>query len=600
MSTPDSSDKPPHTEYTALSRKNNRAAQKPLRDIGVGRFIRPGGTMVVAGHVMPGSAFETLGRKKKGVQRKVEVARDMSREGTVDDEKTNDPVVAPDIRGDTPGAAVMEADLEHTPSDKQDKPVDVIKPQEEKHEGSDRALQTLRPNVVRPAPVARQIKAKAGAWGNSKLMKPAKDTVKPTGASPSTDRADSIARATLAAETTTRSERLARGMALPRDRKFAIERTKRLAPVDSLGPLPRKQLPQPQRVNKKRRASLTAPLFSLSEEGGPKDDDDDDDDDDDILAVKNNRRRRVTFALPSQASPPQTPPPRLQDSPDQKAAFTLPDKTVGEQLPQLDDDDPLILDPNTRPRRRCAKPASHHQVHTTTNQPESSPLSETTKAAADALLQLSQEVPSPVPNPTEAAADALLQLSQDVSPSLSDKAAINQLLQLGAPPSDASIHPSIPMAKFSNATPTPRSTPTDRPQPQLHPKPQSQLQLELPRQKGKAYRPQPKRARPKNLDPTTTTSNDPTQNSPTPSPPNKEIKPAPKAKPAKKPTTSPTVTAFVANPPNTPAAATSTMKTGAAAVARKKGVATKIAAPKKKRNMKGYVLVSVSGSESSG
>ena len=48
-----------------------------MRDIGVEQFKRPGGTLLGAGHVRPGSAFDTLGSKKKEVPKK---RKEMERE----------------------------------------------------------------------------------------------------------------------------------------------------------------------------------------------------------------------------------------------------------------------------------------------------------------------------------------------------------------------------------------------------------------------------------------------------------------------------------------------------------------------------------------
>jgi hypothetical protein len=188
MSAPNNGGKPRRAEYTAPSRKNARAAQKPMRDIGVEQFKRPGGTLLGAGHVRPGSAFDTLARKKG--RDRFEVARDQvgGKTGAGDeadldcktgrDNDTDDPADAPDARGDMPGQVPTPLDLDESLWGKQDDTDEAIEPQESnQQESTNKILQNLRPNVVRTAPASRNLKANAGAWGASKLKEPEKDVV---------------------------------------------------------------------------------------------------------------------------------------------------------------------------------------------------------------------------------------------------------------------------------------------------------------------------------------------------------------------------------------------------------------------------------------
>jgi hypothetical protein len=216
MSAPSNGDRPPRIEFSAPSRKKARAAPKPLRDIGVEQFKKPGGTLVGKGHVIQGSAFDTLGKKKKQIQKrhkdKVEVAQDevdkkrkAARKTAVGDEddldgeagankETNDPTDAPEARNDTPGKGFTATDMDESLWGEQDEP------QEPKQEANNKVLQDLRPNVVRSTPTSRILKAKAGAWGASKLIKPAKETVN-VATYTAAEWADSTARAAVAAKT---------------------------------------------------------------------------------------------------------------------------------------------------------------------------------------------------------------------------------------------------------------------------------------------------------------------------------------------------------------------------------------------------------------
>lgn len=632
MSARSNGDKPPHTEYTAPSRKNARAAQKPLRDIGVERFMRPHGALVGEGHVRQGSAFDMLGKRKKEVPKsrkeKLEVARDRAgkKNGAGDEDdldgktgsnnKTNDPLAAPDGRGDTPAEAFNATDWDETLWENQDEFADSTEQEKTKQESSKRVLQTLRPNVVRPATASRNLKAKAGAWGTSKLQKPTEDVAN-TLAPPIADRA-TIRRRILAVKNRPTAEERFRKDYFERTRKSALETTKRQAPAESPSP-PRRQ--PPQKGQRKRKASPPAPVFSTDEA-------EDKEDDEDLPIGPKDRRRRATPASR----------PQRHSSRNQKGASALPDKGVHSQE-EDDEDGPPIVQTN---RRHRAQSTVLSRSNDTPEQHIASPLSSNSKAAAGRLLQTVQEVFSPLsvnrdlqdneedddeeeddddddddlpavqpkrrrrvqpaPPPqtinsanqgaasllpsdtrvTRSPTGRLAHTVQDVAFPLSDNAAVDQLLQLRAPlPLNAPDLSHIPMARFPPTNFT---------------------------SGFKAVNSQPKRARATTI--TTATAKKDT----TPSPPRKKSRAAPKGKSAKtaakpaarladKPTTrhapktvaKTTAKPAVAKPEKSPAAPVK--KTGAAAIAGKKGMASKPVVKKKRKA--GHDSVSASSKSTS-
>lgn len=607
MSAPSNGDKPAYIEYTAPTRKNVRRTPKPLRDIGVEQFVRPGGTPIGAGHILPGSAFDTLARKKKPLQNQggkrvkmsqYEVGEKTGNGGKTDlkgktgvDDKTNNPAVAPGARGDTPRQGFNATDWDESLWGEHDESIDGIKPQEARQKRNDRVLKDLRPNVAIPAPDARTLKAKAGAWGASKLAKPAKDVVN-TVAHPTANKPDSIAheafeekkkRQALAAknkptaEESYRNDRFAK-----RNEKAIVQVHKGKADVEYPSP---SRVQPPQRKQRKRKASPPAPFFS-------------EDDEDDIPVVPKNR--------PGRAKPAS----RIQthDTRNNKATSALPAKTVVEQLSQDDEEDDDADDDNDddeddddddeddmpvvlNNRRRRTRPASQFQAHDSQNEEavgnhhsqddededndnednddeedNDTPIVQINRRRRAQPAQPSQ--PNDIPNqPTTAQP-------------LSDNAAINLLMQLGAPPTQAQALAHIPLAQFP--TNTPASQPRPQPQPQPQPERQPQPQPQTPLKKGVAHPPQPKRARPA----TTATTNK--KDTTTPSPPSKKPRVARKTEPQKpaKPATKEEEPAKAAEKPAAPA------KKGVAAIKGKKGVAVKKPIPKKGRNkMKGYALV---------
>jgi hypothetical protein len=651
MSAPSNSGKPRRTEYTAPSRKNARAAQKPMRDIGVEQFRRPVGTLLGAGHVRPGSAFDTLARKKG--RDRFEVARDevdgktgAGDEADLDsrayrDIDTDDPADAPDARGDTPGQVPTPTDLDESLWGKQDSSDEATKPQESnQQESTNKILQNLRPNVVRTAPASRNLKANAGAWGASKLKEPEKDVVdtaaRPTAAHLTAANRAMIRRRLLAVKNKPTAEESFRKEYFERTKKLVIQTPKRQAPVDN--PSTSRRQP-PQKSQRKRRASPAAPVFSSEEE----DEVDDEDEDDDVPIATNNRRRHVTTA----------PRPQIHNRQNQKATSALPDKAVVDQVLQEegdDDDDGGDLPTVQTNRRRRTQPAPPSQINSSPDLPTTSSLSSNSKAAAGPLLQTIQDVSSPLSdkalvdqhlqddnedddddddddddppitqtnrrrrakpapppqtnnsfdqpdnslqNNPKAAPDPVLQFATEQFSPLSTRATFDRLLQLGAqPPRSRTPDLShIPMARFpptasmvrpSTASFTPGFKAINAP------RPQSQLQPQTPTpKKGTAHPPQPKRARATVPPPVTTVKATIAKKDATPSPPRKKSRAAPKGKPAAKPAAKPA-----------PKTAAKTIKTtaapikkkGAAAVASKKGMATKVV---KKKSKPGYDKVSV-------
>jgi hypothetical protein len=635
MSAPSNGDKPAYTEYTAPTRKNVRRAPKPLRDIGVEQFVRPGVTLIGAGHVLPGSAFDMLARKKKPLQKQggkrvkmsqYEVGEKTGNGGKTDlkgktgvDDKTNNPAVAPGARGDTPRQGFNATDWDESLWGEHDESIDGIKPQEARQKRNNRVLKDLRPNVAIPAPAARTLKAKAGAWGASKLMKPKQD-VENTVAHPTANKADPDAleafeekrkRQALAAKNKpTAEESYSNGHFAKRNEKAIVQVHKGKADVEYPSSLCGQP---PQRKQRKRKASPTAPFFSEDEE--------DEDDEDDIPVVPKIR--------PGRAKPAS----RIQthDTRNKKATSAIPAKTVVEQLSQDDeeedddadddndddeddddddeDDMPVVLNN----RRRRTERASQSQAHDSQNEEavgnqrpqddededndddddddvdDGTPIVQINRRRRAQPAQPSQ--PNDIPN-------------QPTARPLSDNAAINLLMQLGAPPTQAQVLAHIPLAQFSTTIPAsqPRPQPRRQPQPerqtQRQPQPERQTQRQpqperqpqpqvqtLPK-KGVAHPPQPKRARP-----TTATTN---KKDTTPSPPSKKPRVARKTEPQKpvtkrepaNPTAKEEEPAKAAEKPAAPA------KKGVAAIKGKKGVAVKKPIPKKGRNKnKGYAFV---------
>jgi hypothetical protein len=311
-------------------------------------------------------------------------------------------------------------------------------PQEPKQEANNKVLQDLRPNVVRSTPTSRTLKAKAGAWGASKLIKPAKETVN-VATYTAAEWADSTARAAVAAKTKWRDVQRRQVAKLERYRMDVPESTRRQASVSSPSPPPGQP---PKRTRRKRRESRAAHVFSSDEDDDEDDEedespinqpnrhrrakpasrpqtrdipnkkatllssgnavvdqlpqeeddedddsdyDDDDDDNDDPSIVPADRRRR---AQPS----------RSKDSPNQNATSSLPAKALVYELSQGEDDDgdddedgdPPIVHTN---RRRRAQPAPPSQPKDNQDQPTTPPLSSASKAAAGRLLQTSKTYP---------------------------------------------------------------------------------------------------------------------------------------------------------------------------------------------------------------
>jgi hypothetical protein len=623
MSAPSNGDKPAYTEYTAPTRKNVRRAPKPLRDIGVEQFVRPGVTLIGAGHVLPGSAFDMLARKKKPLQKQggkrvkmsqYEVGEKTGTGGKTDlkgktgvDDKTNNPAVAPGARGDTPRQGFNATDWDESLWGEHDESIDGIKPQEARQKRNDRVLKDLRPNVAIPAPAARTLKAKAGAWGASKLAKPAKDVVN-TVAHPTANKPDFIAheafeekkkRQALAAKNKPTAEEKSKNDYLAkRNEKPVVQ-----VPVEDSSP---SRGQPPQRKQRKRKASPPAPFFS-------------EDDEDDIPVVPKNRPGRA-----KPASRVQT-----HDTRNKKATSALPAKAVVEQLSQDDEEDDDADDDNDddeddddddegdmpvvlNNRRRRTEPASQSQAHDSQNEEavgnhhsqddedednddeedNDTPIVQINRRRRAQPAQPSQ--PNDIPNqPTTAQP-------------LSDNAAINLLMQLGAPPTQAQVLTHIPLAQFPTTVPAsqPRPQPRRQPQPerQTQPQPQPerqpQAQSQTPLKKGVAHPPQPKRARPA----TTATTN---KKDTTPSPPSKKPRVARKTEPqkpvAKREPARPATKTAATTDAKSPAANTAAKddgtpiapaKKGVAAIKGKKGVAVKKPIPKKGRNkMKGYALV---------
>jgi hypothetical protein len=624
MSAPKNGDKPAQKKRTAPSRKKAPRGPKTQRDIGVKKFTRPDETLVGQGKVLPGSAFDMLGRKKKQTQQlggervkasRYEVDKKTGAGGeTAVDDNTNDPDVAPDTRGDTPGEGTIDTDFDKTLWGDEDEPVDAPKPQE----ASNRVLKDLRPNVKIHAPAASTLKARAGAWGASKLVKSAKDIVN-TAAHPTTNKADSVAREAfleqkkrkaIAAEYKPTAEEQFRDDYYERHGDRVDQVPRRQAPVNNPIP-PRGQPPQ-----KNRRRSKWSPVFSSEEEDVLEDDDDDDDED---LTPK-LRRHDLRRAKP--ASRPDT-----RDRQNQKATPSLPSKAVVDEENEDDDDedDPIV----SNNRRRRAKPASSPQIHhedvdeddeddedDDENDEDDLPIAQVNRrrrAQPAPPCQLN-DIPTkptapPLPSVSKAATDNPVQATQDVSPALSDNAAIDQLMQLGAPPTQAQVLAHIPLAHFPTATTASlfKTIPASQPQPQpkRQTQPQPQPQSQAPPENGVAHAPQPKRARP------TTTAT--TKQDTTPSPPHKKSRAAPKREPAKpvtkrepaelatkKEPAKPVAKREPAKPAAKPAAADfnetalPAKKKGIAAIAGKKGVAVKIVkkpVPKGRNKNKGYVLV---------
>ena len=415
------------------------------------------------------------------------------------DNDTNDPTLAPGTRGDTPGQMFTATDFDETLWGKQDEPDDATEPQEARQSNNNPALQSLRPNVVRPAP-SRNLKAKAGAWGTSKLAIQQKDVVS-TPVPSAVDKAALIRRRLVAVKNKPTAEERFRKDYFERIKNPVIKTPKPQAPVDSPS-LPGRQ--PPQKGQRKRRASPRATVFSSDEE----DEVDDEDEDEDVPVVLMNRHRRATTASR----------PQYHDRQNQKATSALPDKAVADQVSQQedddeededddddddddeDDDDPPIVQPSRRRRVQFTSPS---QSNDSPDQPNTSPLSSNSKAAAGRLLQTVQDVSSPLSD--KALVDQRLQVDDDevkegdapiaehdrrhraqpAPPSktnnspLSDNAAVNQLLQLGAaPPSKTPDLSHIPMAQFPTAasmvhfpptTFTPGSKAVNGPQPQSYP-----------------------------------------------------------------------------------------------------------------------------------
>ena len=644
MSAPSNGDKPAYREYTAPPKKTARRDRKPQRNIGVKQFTRPGGTLMGEGKVRPGSAFEMLGRKKKHVQEQVgervklsqyEVDKKTGTGGkTAVKDNTNDPVVAPDTRGDTPGGGIIDTDFDKTPWGEQDESVDAPKPQEARQIANNRVLQDLRPNVAIPAPAGNNLKAKAGAWGASKLLKSAKDVVN-TADHPTTNNVDSVARDAFIEQRKRRAiaeankptaEDSFRKNYNERRGKPVVQVRKDRAPVNNPSP-PRGQPPQKNRRSRK----ASGLVFSSEEESVLEDDDDDDDDEDDAPIVAKGRRSR---AKPKSR-------PQIHDTRNKKAISSLPSKAVVDHISDEDDDDDDPIVSNNR--RRRAKLASRLQIHDSQDQKATS--SSPVKAVAnqhpqddedededkDDEIPIAQvnrrtappsqlnDIPTkptapPLPSVSKAAAEKPAQVAQDVSATLSDNAAIDQLMQLGAPPTQAQVLSHIPLAHFPTGTAASlfKATPASQPQPgsQTQRQPQSQA----PPKKGVAHAPQPKRARPTTIAPTK-------KDDTTPSPPHKKSRAAPKKEPEKpatkrepaepvakreqpaKPVTkreqpAEPVIKPAANTAAKPAAADSiktappAKKKGVAAIVGKKGVAVKIVKkPVPKGRNKGYAII---------
>lgn len=633
MSAPNNGDKPAYIEYTAPTRKNVRRAPKPLRDIGVEQFVRPGGTLISAGHVLPGSAFDTLARKKKPLQKQggkrvkmsqYEVGEKTGTGGKTDlkgktgiDNNTNYSAVAPGARGDTPGEVHNATDWDESLWGGHDEAIDGIKPQEARQKGNNRVLQDLRPNVATPAPAARTLKAKAGAWGASKLMKPEQD-IENTAARPTTNKPDSNAleafeekrkRQALAAKNKPiAEEKFGNDYLAECNEKPVVQDPEGESDVESPGP-PRGQ--PPQRKQRKRKAS-PPPFFSEDEEDG--------DDEDDIPMVPKTR--------PSRAKPaPRT---QVHDTRNKKATSALPAKAVVEQLSQDDEEDKDADDDNDddeddddddeddipvvlNSRRSRAKPTSRPQTHDSQNEKAvGNQHSQDDEDENDEDVDVDDDTPIVQINRRRRAQPA--QPAQPSQPNdipnqptarpLSDNAAINQLMQLGAPPTQAQVLAHIPLAQFPTTIPAsqPRPQPRRQPQPERQTQPRRQTQRQPhpesqnPPKKGVAHPPQPKRARPA----TTATTN---KKDTTPSPPSKKPRVARKTEPRKPVTKREPAKPATKREPEKPAAKeeepakavekpAAPVKKGVAAVKGKKGVAVKKPIPKKGRNkMKGYALV---------
>ena len=622
MSAPSNGDKPAYIEYTAPTRKNVRRTPKPLRDIGVEQFVRPGGTLIDAGHILPGSAFDTLARKKKPLQNQggkrvkmsqYEVGEKTGNGGKTDlkgktgvDDKTNNPAVAPGARGDTPRQGFNATDWDESLWGEHDESIDGIKPQEARQKRNDRVLKDLRPNVAIPAPAARTLKAKAGAWGASKLAKPAKDVVN-TAAHPTADKADSNAyeafdekkkRQALAAKNKpTTEEKFRNDYLANRNERPVVQVSEGEAEVE-----PRGQ--PPQRKQRKRKASPPPPFFSEDEE--------DEDDDDDIPVVTNKRpgcakpaariqthdtrSKKATSALPAKAVVD-----HFSEEEDNNDNYGKDDNDDDDDDDDDDEDDEDDIPVPSNNRRRRTKPASRPQPHGSQDEKavgnqhsqddddengdnddddeNDAPIVQTNRRRRAQPAQPSQ--PNDIPN-------------QPTGPPLSDNAAINQLMQLGAPPTQAHVLAHIPLAQFPIGTTASQPQPQPQPerqtqrQPQRQPQPerQPQAQSQTPPKKGVARPLQPKRSRP-------TTAATTNKQDTTPSPPSKKPrvarktepqKPVAKREPAK--TVAKTAAAKADVAPAAPA------KKGVAAIKGKKGVAVKKSIPKKGRNRnKGCVLV---------
>jgi len=606
MSTPDGGDKPLHTEYTGSSKKK-RPAQHPLRDIGVERFRRPGGTLVDEGHVRQGSAFEMLGRKKtdleKRAREKFDVARDegdektrAGRKANLDGktgvkDKTNGPTDAPNTGRDTTAEANAVTGLDETQKQKQkqkqDKSINALQQQESGQEDSKRVLQTLRPNVVRPTPAHRVIKAKPGAWGTRMLMKPAKHIVT-TPAYPVANKADSTAREVPAVKNKPDGKG-PQGTALQHNKKSVVKTTKRQVPVDSPSP-PQKLSP---RKNKKRRKVSSAPLFSSGEE-----DDLEKDELDNAPIVRRHDRRRAQHVSP----------PCVHDSPNQSAASPLLVDDQDEDEEEDDREDTPVVQPNRRRRAGAALPL---QIR---DSPEQAPVPSPSSSVIDAANTLMEirAAPSveigdddedqddleatPIVQPTRRRrakpatppcqfSDSPDQTSAPSQP-LSDNAAVDRLLQLGAPPSGQApgvSSSSIPTARFPTAVTaiTSRFTPINTPQrqarsqsqsqPPPEPKPQAPPQKVIPhpreppgpKKKKMIFEDQPVAGLPRAAVPAKPKTT-------------RRATAAPRKKPAPKPKKTAAATAAAADPD-------APEKRGAAAIAGKKGQATKPMVKNKKR-----------------
>ena len=323
------------------------------------------------------------------------------------DNDTNDPTLAPGTRGDTPGQMFTATDFDETLWGKQDEPDDATEPQEARQSNNNPALQSLRPNVVRPAP-SRNLKAKAGAWGTSKLAIPQKDVIS-TPVPSAADKAALIRRRLVTVKNKPTAEERFRKDYFERVKNPVIKTPKPQAPVDSPS-LPGRQ--PPQKNQRKRRASPRATVFSSDED----DEVDDEDEDEDVPVVLMNRHRRATTAER----------PQYHDRQNQKATSALPDKAVADQVSQQedddeededddndedddeDDDDPPIVQPSRRRRVQFTSPS---QSNDSPDQPTTSPLSSNSKAAAGRLLQTVKDVSSPLSD--KALVDQRLQVDDD-------------------------------------------------------------------------------------------------------------------------------------------------------------------------------------------